>query len=294
MNKVLESLLARQTFQESRFNPRAVSPAGAKGLAQFMPGTWKDFQKASGNHALDIFNPEHSVMAQRWYMEHLDQVIASKDPNLSEEERVPWVLAAYNWGPGNVSKLFNTLRKEGKDTANVSNWLSRLPKEPKNYIKTIYLKEDPEFEKKFEVAVNNKVTEKYYDNTDFSPSLSSSTTTEDSELVIPVDLISDATKRKWALLEEKRKATAEMNARPIALSGTKQFLPINYMDIIKNNVNSVPTEKKEPEIETKVKENNEVPELFVSVFNNLEEKPTTKFIMPSFVKKFGGNLIARK
>lgn len=285
MNKVLESLLARQTFQESRFNPRAVSPAGAKGLAQFMPGTWKDFQKASGNHALDIFNPEHSVMAQRWYMEHLDQIIASKDPNLSEEERAPWVLAAYNWGPGNVSKLFSTLRKEGKDTANVSNWLSRLPKEPKNYIKTIYLKEDPAFEKKFEAAVNNKVTEKYYDNTDFSPSpsLSSSTTTEGSELVIPVDLISDATKRKWALLEEKRKATAEMNARPTTLSGTKQFLPLSYIEMMKNNVNSVPTEKKEPEIEAKVKENNEVPELFVSVFNNLNEstlKP--KFTIPSF------------
>lgn len=110
-----------------------------------------------------------------------------------------------------------------------------------------------------------------------------SATSEDPELVMPVDLISDATKRKWALLEEKRKATAEMNARPTALSGTKQFFPINYMDIIKNNVNSVPTEKKEPEIEAKVKENNEVPELFVSVFNNLNEstlKP--KFTIPSF------------
>ncbi len=33
-------LLAAQLDAESRWNPRAASPVGARGLAQFMPGTW--------------------------------------------------------------------------------------------------------------------------------------------------------------------------------------------------------------------------------------------------------------
>jgi soluble lytic murein transglycosylase-like protein len=37
---VPESLLAAQLQIESGFDPRAVSPAGAQGIAQFMPGTW--------------------------------------------------------------------------------------------------------------------------------------------------------------------------------------------------------------------------------------------------------------
>lgn len=123
--------------------------------------------------------------------------------------------------------------------------------------------------------------------------LNTSPTTEDSELVMPVDLISDATKRKWALLEEKRKATAEMNARPTALSGTKQFLPLSYIEMMKNSnnkTNITPPEKTEEKLE----ETKEVPELFTSVFNNLEETPISKFVAPSFIKKFGGNLKIRK
>ena len=292
MNKVLESLLARQTFKESRFNPRAVSPVEAKGLTQFMPGTWRDFQKISGDYTLDAFNPEHSIKAQRWYMEHLDQIIANKDPNLSEEERVPWVLAAYNWGPANAGKLFSTIRKEGKDVSNVSTWISRLPKETEDYVKTIYLKEDPKFEKKFEFAMSSGVTEKYYDNTNFSgPTIS--TTSEDSELVMPVDLISEATKKRWALLEEEKRRVAEANLRPTTLSGTKQFLPLSYIEMMKNSnnkTNITPPEKTEEKLE----ETKEVPELFTSIFNNLEETPISKFVAPSFIKKFGGNLKIRK
>lgn len=290
MNKVLESLLARQTFKESRFNPRAVSPVGAKGLTQFMPGTWRDFQKISGDYTLDAFNPEHSIKAQRWYMEHLDQIIANKDPNLSEEERVPWVLAAYNWGPANAGKLFSTIRKEGKDVSNVSTWISRLPKETEDYVKTIYLKKDPKFEKKFEFAMSNGVIEKYYDNTNFSgpTTPTTPTTSEDSELVMPVDLISEATKKRWALLEEEKRRVAEANLRPTTLSGTKQFLPLSYIEMMKssnNKTNVTPPEKTEEKLE----ETKEVPELFTTIFNNKEVVVpkidlTTKFVIPSFKK----------
>ena len=31
-----------QLWQESRLDPSAVSPAGARGIAQFMPATWRD------------------------------------------------------------------------------------------------------------------------------------------------------------------------------------------------------------------------------------------------------------
>src|SRR5690554_3754238 len=37
-----------QLYQESLLNPAAVSPAGALGLAQFMPATWNDMIRQLG------------------------------------------------------------------------------------------------------------------------------------------------------------------------------------------------------------------------------------------------------
>ena len=58
------ALLFAQLLQESRFNPNAVSPAGARGLAQFIPGTARRF-------SLDPNDPLDSIRAQGDYMRFL-------------------------------------------------------------------------------------------------------------------------------------------------------------------------------------------------------------------------------
>ncbi|WP_410218076.1 lytic transglycosylase domain-containing protein [Paracoccus sp. (in: a-proteobacteria)] len=61
------AFLARLLWKESRFEPSAVSPAGALGIAQFMPGTaelyWLD----------DPFNPALAIRKAAWYLSQLSQ-----------------------------------------------------------------------------------------------------------------------------------------------------------------------------------------------------------------------------
>jgi soluble lytic murein transglycosylase-like protein len=80
------ALLAAQLKQESGFNPRAVSRAGARGIAQFIPAT------ARANGLRDPFDPEASIEAQARLMAGLLRRFGS----------VPLALAAYNAGPGAV------------------------------------------------------------------------------------------------------------------------------------------------------------------------------------------------
>jgi hypothetical protein len=81
------ALLAAQLMAESGFNPRAVSPAGAAGIAQFMPGT------AASYGLRDPFDPEAAIEAQAHLMSDL----------LGQFRSVPLALAAYNAGPGAVA-----------------------------------------------------------------------------------------------------------------------------------------------------------------------------------------------
>src|ERR687893_629575 len=62
---VSATLLAAQLFAESGFNPFAVSPAGAQGIAQFMPGT------ARGYGLDDPFDPHAAIDAQGHLMRDL-------------------------------------------------------------------------------------------------------------------------------------------------------------------------------------------------------------------------------
>jgi hypothetical protein len=84
---VSAALLAAQIYAESNFNPFAQSPAGAQGLAQFMPGT------AEAMGLDDPFAPGPSIDAQAHLMRDLLRRFAT----------VPLALAAYNAGPGAVA-----------------------------------------------------------------------------------------------------------------------------------------------------------------------------------------------
>ncbi len=81
-------LLAAQLHQESGFNPNAVSKAGARGIAQFMPAT------ARGYGLRDPHDPAASIDAQAHLMRDL----------LRQFGAVPLALAAYNAGPAPVRR----------------------------------------------------------------------------------------------------------------------------------------------------------------------------------------------
>ncbi len=87
---VSAALLSAQLYAESNFNPFAVSSAGAAGLAQFMPATGR----AYGLSPAERFDPEKAIEAQAHHMRDLLRQFAT----------VPLALAAYNAGPGAVSR----------------------------------------------------------------------------------------------------------------------------------------------------------------------------------------------
>jgi hypothetical protein len=84
---VPEDLLAAQLYAESGFNPFARSPAGALGIAQFMPGT------AASLGLDDPFDARKSIDAQAHLMHDL----------LEQFHSYQLALAAYNAGSGAVA-----------------------------------------------------------------------------------------------------------------------------------------------------------------------------------------------
>ncbi len=101
-------LLDALIWTESRYNPTAVSHAGAAGLGQLMPGTAKDLGVANR------FDPYGNITgAARYLRQMLDRFGA-----------IHLAVAAYNAGPGTVSKL-GRIPLNGETPAYVRNVLDR-------------------------------------------------------------------------------------------------------------------------------------------------------------------------
>jgi soluble lytic murein transglycosylase-like protein len=99
-------LIKAQVWQESDFNPQAVSSCGAMGLMQLMAPTAREM----GLDSHEIFDPEWNVQAgckyDRLQYDHFPEI---PDP----EERLSFMLAAYNGGRGYINKAME-LAYEGE------------------------------------------------------------------------------------------------------------------------------------------------------------------------------------
>jgi len=109
---------------ESALDPKARSYVGAKGLWQFMYSTGKSFGLDVNNYVDDRSDPLKSTKAAAAYFKQLYQIFDNWD----------LALAAYNSGPGNVSKA---IRRSGGHT-NYWNIRPYLPKETADYVPRFY------------------------------------------------------------------------------------------------------------------------------------------------------------
>ncbi|PJJ54509.1 LysM peptidoglycan-binding domain-containing protein [Hymenobacter chitinivorans] len=106
---------------ESALLPTARSRVGAVGLWQFMGPTGRDMRLVQNEYIDERMNPEKSTEAACKYLRDLYRLFGDWE----------LVLAAYNWGGGNVQRA---MKRTGKKTF----WdlYPQLPKETRNYVPT--------------------------------------------------------------------------------------------------------------------------------------------------------------
>lgn len=100
-------LMAAQCYQESTFDPKATSWAGAKGLMQIMPTTADHL----GLPRDKMYDPESSIAAAAKYLKELNTHFSEiRDPG----ERQKFVLAAYNGGSFHIRDAMALAERDGK------------------------------------------------------------------------------------------------------------------------------------------------------------------------------------
>jgi len=111
-------LLASIAWHESHFNPDAVSAAGALGVMQIMPRTGQKF----GLNDSTFFVPHENIRAGAQLLAKLDKMFSSVS---NKEERIKFVLAAYNAGQGHIFDAIALAKKYG---ANPEIWQDNVEK----------------------------------------------------------------------------------------------------------------------------------------------------------------------
>ena len=110
-------LIAAVIYQESQFNPNAISYTGVRGLMQLTMPTADEMGIANR------LNPEESIKGGIKYLHKLYNKFEDMDP----EERLKFALGSYNVGFGHVKDARNIAHQKGLDTNKWSSLEKTLP-----------------------------------------------------------------------------------------------------------------------------------------------------------------------
>jgi len=117
------TLALAMIWQESLFDPYAISPANAKGLMQIIPSTAKTIARALGEPEYTYSDPKTSITFGMYYFKKM----------LEEFNSIPLALAAYNAGPVRVRRWVRNDPNSELDT-----FIELIPyNETRNYVKSI-------------------------------------------------------------------------------------------------------------------------------------------------------------
>lgn len=131
-NQLDPSFLARLLWKESRFEPGAISPAGAIGIAQFIPSTAELYDLD------DPFNPAQSIAKSAWYLRYLTNTFGN----------IGLAAVAYNGGENRAARFV-----QGQTV---------LPYETQDYVESITghnawrWRDNPPPEEEVKLALNEK------------------------------------------------------------------------------------------------------------------------------------------
>lgn len=132
INDVEWALVHALIRQESRFDDQAVSPAGARGLMQVMPGTAKEVARKSGlAHQTEWLTarPDHNIKLGTKY---IAQMVDRYNGNYA------LALAAYNAGPGRVDRWLQEFGDPRTGDVDLIDWIELIPiYETRNYVQRV-------------------------------------------------------------------------------------------------------------------------------------------------------------
>lgn len=122
-----------QGIAESNLAPKVKSHAGAQGIMQILPATFKEIKQANP-YFLSITEPRWNIAAGIYYDRMLYKKWLSK---ITATDRIYLTLASYNAGYGRILKAQKRAGKKGHRTDRWQFVSPHVPGETRNYVKRI-------------------------------------------------------------------------------------------------------------------------------------------------------------
>lgn len=119
------------TRQESEFNNKAKSPAGAMGMMQLLPATARETAKRNdiSYSTGKLYDAEYNLILGSLYLEHLIE---------HYDGSIVMAVAAYNAGMGNVYKWKKKIGMPEKNVESAIRWIESIPfAETRNYVQRV-------------------------------------------------------------------------------------------------------------------------------------------------------------